>query len=68
VRGSLVLAVALAASPAFAQLDDPQIADVALTAHQIDIARGKLALSKTKNEEVKHAKNVQAQLGSRASK
>jgi len=53
VRGSLVLAVALAASPAFAQLNDPQIADVALTAHQIDIARGKLALSKTKNEEVK---------------
>jgi len=53
VRGSLVLAAVLATSPAFAQLDDPQIADVALTAHQIDIARGKLALKKTKNEEVK---------------
>ena len=32
---------------------DPQIADIALTAHNIDIARGKLALSKTKNSEVK---------------
>jgi putative membrane protein len=53
VRGSLVLAAVLAASPAFAQLNDPQIADVALTAHEIDIARGKLALKKTKNAEVK---------------
>jgi putative membrane protein len=53
VRRSIVLAAALAASPAFAQLDDPQIADVALTAHQIDIARGKVALQKTKNAEVK---------------
>ena len=53
MKGSLVLAAVLATSPAFAQLDDPQIADVALTAHQIDIARGKLALKKTKNEEVK---------------
>jgi putative membrane protein len=32
---------------------DPEIADIALTAHKIDIARGKLALSKTKNAEVK---------------
>jgi putative membrane protein len=53
VRRSIVLAAALAASPAFAQLEDPQIADVALTAHQIDIARGKVALQKTKNAEVK---------------
>ena len=52
MRSSLVLLVALAASPAFA-ITDPEIADVALTAHQIDIARGKLALSKTKNAEVK---------------
>ena len=52
MRSSLVLAAALAASPAFA-LNDPQIADVALTAHQIDIARGKVALKKTKNAEVK---------------
>lgn len=34
-------------------LDDPQIATVALTAHQIDIDRGRLALKHTKNEEVK---------------
>jgi putative membrane protein len=34
-------------------LIDPQIADIALTAHKVDIARGKLALSKTKNAEVK---------------
>ena len=69
VRGPLVLAAVLAASPAFAQEakevkeapqkaksekpTDPQIADIALTAHNIDIARGKLALSKTKNSEVK---------------
>jgi predicted outer membrane protein len=32
---------------------DPRIADIALTAHSIDIDRGKLALSKTKNAEVK---------------
>jgi putative membrane protein len=69
VRISLVLAAALAASPAFAQeakevkqapekaksaqITDPQIAHIAVTADQIDIARGKLALSKTKNDEVK---------------
>ncbi len=52
MRSSLVVLVALAASPAFA-ITDPEIADVALTAHKIDIARGKLALSKTKNAEVK---------------
>ena len=34
-------------------LTDSQIADIELTAHDIDIARGKLALSKTKNDEVK---------------
>src|SRR5438094_9451887 len=69
VRSSLVLLAALAVSPAFAQEakevkqapekakaaapTDPQIADIALTAHNIDIDRGKLALSKTKNAEVK---------------
>jgi len=52
VRIPFVLAALVAASPAFA-LTDPQIADVAVTAHNIDIARGKLALSKTKNDEVK---------------
>jgi putative membrane protein len=34
-------------------LTDPQIATVALTANQIDIDRGKLAMKKTKNPEVK---------------
>jgi putative membrane protein len=52
VKVSFVLAALVAASPAVA-LTDPEIADVALTAHEIDIARGKLALSKTKNEEIK---------------
>jgi len=37
----------------FARPTDPQIADIALTAHNIDIDRGKLAPSKTKNAEVK---------------
>jgi putative membrane protein len=47
-------AAALAQEKAAGQkLTDPQIADIALTAHKIDIARGKLALSKTKNAEVK---------------
>jgi putative membrane protein len=32
---------------------DPQIAHIAATAHQIDIDRGKLALKKSKNSEVK---------------
>jgi putative membrane protein len=35
------------------KLNDPKIATIALTAHQIDVARGKFALSKTKNDEVK---------------
>jgi len=34
-------------------LNDPQIATIALTAHEIDIARGKLALKHSKNAEVK---------------
>ena len=45
----LVRAAALAAP----KLNDPQIATVALTAHQIDIDRGKLAIKHTKNAEVK---------------
>jgi putative membrane protein len=59
VRSSVVLLCALAVSPAYAQEGksapptDPQIADIALAAHNIDIERGKLALSKTKNAEVK---------------
>lgn len=38
---------------AAASMNDPQIATVALTAHQIDIDRGKLALKHTHNDEVK---------------
>jgi putative membrane protein len=59
VRSSVVLLCTLAVSPAYAQEaksaapTDPQIADIALTAHTIDIDRGKLTLSKTKNAEVK---------------
>ena len=69
MRRSLVLAAVLIATPVFAQESkevketpqkakaaaptDPQISHIAATAHQIDIARGKLALSKTKNAEVK---------------
>src|SRR5471032_1814286 len=34
-------------------LNDPQIATIALTAHQIDIERGTMASKKTKNAEVK---------------
>ncbi len=45
----MLLAVLLAA----ASLTDPQIANVALTAHKIDVDRGKLALQHTKNDEVK---------------
>ena len=44
----LALVVAAAAS-----LSDPQIATIALTAHKIDVDRGKLALKHTKNDEVK---------------
>jgi putative membrane protein len=38
---------------AAASLSDPQIANIALTAHQIDVDRGKLALKRTRNDEVK---------------
>ena len=46
----MLIAVLVAAA---ASLNDPQIATIALTAHQIDVDRGKLALRHTKNEEVK---------------
>ena len=38
---------------AAASLNDPQVANIAVTAHQIDVDRGKLALKHTKNDEVK---------------
>jgi len=40
-------------APSGEKLTDPQIATVALTAHEIDIERGKMAEGKTKNAEVK---------------
>ena len=46
----MLIAVLVAAA---ASLNDPQIATIALTAHQIDVDRGKLALKHTKNDEVK---------------
>jgi putative membrane protein len=46
----MLIAVLVAAA---ASLNDPQIATIALTAHQIDVDRGKLALKHTKNGEVK---------------
>ena len=38
---------------AAASLSDPQIANIAVTAHRIDVDRGKLALKHTRNDEVK---------------
>jgi putative membrane protein len=35
------------------KLNDPKIATIALTAHQIDVDRGKLATKKTQNDEVR---------------
>src|SRR3954470_2793640 len=50
-----IIALSLAVSgAAFAQAPtDPQIAHIAATAHSIDIARGKDAMKKSKNSEVK---------------
>jgi putative membrane protein len=57
MKTTLLLAAALllanAAHADEAKLNDPQIANIALTAHNIDIARGKLALERTKSELVK---------------
>ncbi len=47
-----LIALALLAAAGEAKLNDPQIATIALTAHQIDIDRGKTALH-SKNAEVK---------------
>jgi len=46
----MLIGILLAAA---ASLSDPQIANIAVTAHQIDVDRGKLALKHTKNDEVK---------------
>jgi putative membrane protein len=50
----LALAPALAAQSAAPDLSDPEVAHVAVTADNIDIAAGKFALSRTKNSEVKN--------------
>jgi putative membrane protein len=50
---ALGLSFAARAEEAKKGLNDPQIATIALTAHQIDIDRGKLTLKRTKNAEVK---------------
>jgi putative membrane protein len=55
---AVIAAVSLMADPAAAPpaapgLNDPQVATVVLTAHQIDIDRGKLAQKKAKTAEVK---------------
>jgi putative membrane protein len=46
----MLMAMILAAA---ASLSDPQIANIALTAHKIDVERGQYALKHTKNDEVK---------------
>jgi putative membrane protein len=57
MRIAMSFAALLLALPALAAdapaLDDPQIATVALTAHQIDSERGHLALKKSKSDDVK---------------
>src|SRR4051812_35462778 len=55
IRPLIIAAVLLTSGAAAAQdkLTDPQIATIALTAHQIDAERGKLAKKKTKSPEVK---------------
>jgi putative membrane protein len=57
MKTMMLLAAALlftaAARADEAKLNDPQIANVALTAHNIDIARGRFALQRTKDDRVK---------------
>jgi putative membrane protein len=50
---ALAAGFSLAARADDKPLSDPQIATIALTAHTIDIDRGKLALKHTKNAEVR---------------
>lgn len=56
---SLALALAMMSTAAYAQdetpqLTDPEIASVAVTANQVDIYYGNIALKKTKDKDVKH--------------
>jgi putative membrane protein len=50
---ALILAASSVALGAESGLNDPQIATIALTAHQIDVARGEVAQKKTKNDAVR---------------
>lgn len=55
----LSLAVAMMSSAVYAQdntpeLTDPEIASVAVTANQIDVDYGEIALKKSQNDEIKH--------------
>ncbi len=50
---ALMLGLGFAARADDKPLNDPQIATVALTAHQIDVDRGKVAMKHTRNAEVK---------------
>jgi putative membrane protein len=50
---AIVISIAAVRAARADDLNDPQIATVALTAHQIDIDRGKMAEKKSKNAEVK---------------
>jgi putative membrane protein len=51
--GVLALSLAVSGAVSAQAPTDPQIAHIAATAHSIDIARGKDALKKSKNAEVK---------------
>jgi putative membrane protein len=56
IARTLVVVGLLVAPVAYAEdkpLNDAQIATIALTAHQIDVERGKLVVDKTKNDAVK---------------
>jgi putative membrane protein len=53
ILAALALPFALTHSARAEELNDPQIATVAIVANQIDIDRGNMALKKTKNAEVK---------------
>jgi putative membrane protein len=53
IAGAALLAGGVAFAEDKPQLDDPQIATIALTAHQIDVERGKLAEKKCKTDEVR---------------
>lgn len=52
ILATAAVALLLAAAPASAQIDDAQIAAIVVTANQVDIDAGKLAVEKSKNPQV----------------